>query len=160
MQISNGGSSPAYDRSAVVKTAASDKDDGSTVAASSGKSDGVTQDDAVSISSAGAAAAAQSQSQSQSQPVGNTSAAAGSTASTSNTDGTDSSGDTATDGSADASADASATATAGGAVKSFAYGSLGLDNPDKPPENTNPFYTAGRWLAAGITIGGLISLLI
>ncbi|MFM0241843.1 hypothetical protein [Paraburkholderia phytofirmans] len=45
------------------------------------------------------------------------------------------------------------------AVKSFAYGTLGLERPDQPQEAYNAFYTAGRWLAAGITIGGIISLL-
>ncbi|REE23521.1 hypothetical protein B0G71_6779 [Paraburkholderia sp. BL27I4N3] len=45
------------------------------------------------------------------------------------------------------------------AVKSFAYGTLGLERPDQPQEAHNAFYTAGRWLAAGITIGGIISLL-
>ncbi len=46
------------------------------------------------------------------------------------------------------------------AVKSFAYGTLGLERPDQPHEERNAFYTAGRWLAAGITLGGIISLLI
>ncbi|REG50759.1 hypothetical protein B0G80_7220 [Paraburkholderia sp. BL6669N2] len=45
------------------------------------------------------------------------------------------------------------------AVKSFAYGTLGLERPDQPQEAHNAFYTAGRWLAAGITIGGIVSLL-
>ncbi|PTB21385.1 hypothetical protein C9I57_06920 [Trinickia symbiotica] len=43
-------------------------------------------------------------------------------------------------------------------VKSFTYGTLGLERPDKPEEETNGYYTAGRWLAAGITLGGLIAL--
>jgi hypothetical protein len=44
-------------------------------------------------------------------------------------------------------------------LESFAYGTLGLERPDQTQQETNTFYTAGRWLAAGITIGGLISLL-
>lgn len=44
-------------------------------------------------------------------------------------------------------------------VKSFAYGSLGLERPDQPQSDTNPGYTAGRWVAAGITIAGLVALL-
>lgn len=44
-------------------------------------------------------------------------------------------------------------------VKAFAYGALGLERPDQPHDQRNAFYTAGKWLAAGITIGGLISLL-
>ncbi|WP_165848158.1 hypothetical protein [Paraburkholderia lacunae] len=59
--------------------------------------------------------------------------------------------------SASAADDASATDVS--AAKSFAYGTLGLERPDRPHEKHNAFYTAGRWLAAGITIGGLISLL-
>ena len=45
-------------------------------------------------------------------------------------------------------------------LKSLTYGTLGLERPDQSKENTNPFYTAGRWIAAGLTIGGLISLLV
>ena len=44
-------------------------------------------------------------------------------------------------------------------VKAFAYGALGLERPDQPHDERNGFYTAGKWLAAGLTIGGLISLL-
>jgi hypothetical protein len=44
-------------------------------------------------------------------------------------------------------------------VKAFAYGALGLERPDQPQDERNSFYTAGKWLAAGLTIGGLISLL-
>jgi hypothetical protein len=45
-------------------------------------------------------------------------------------------------------------------LKSLAYGTLGLERPDQSQENRNPFYTAGRWIAAGLTIGGIISLLV
>lgn len=45
-------------------------------------------------------------------------------------------------------------------LKSFTYGTLGLERPDQPQDNTNPSYTAGRWLAAGLMIGGIISLLV
>ncbi|MFM0556007.1 hypothetical protein P0D69_34310 [Paraburkholderia sediminicola] len=57
------------------------------------------------------------------------------------------------------SADEGTPASGVSAVKSFAYGTLGLERPDQPQEAHNAFYTAGRWLAAGITIGGIISLL-
>jgi len=43
-------------------------------------------------------------------------------------------------------------------VKSFTYGVLGLERPGEA-KDPNELYTAGRWLAAGLTIGGLISLL-
>jgi hypothetical protein len=46
------------------------------------------------------------------------------------------------------------------AVQSFAYGTLGLERPDQPQDESNAFYTAGRWLAAGITVGGIVSLLV
>ncbi|WOD16717.1 hypothetical protein [Paraburkholderia kirstenboschensis] len=60
---------------------------------------------------------------------------------------------------ADAGSDGESPADSS-AVKSFAYGTLGLERPDQPHEERNAFYTAGRWLAAGITLGGIISLLI
>lgn len=46
------------------------------------------------------------------------------------------------------------------AVKSLTYGVLGLERPDLPQENHNEFYSTGRWLAAGLAIGGLISILV
>jgi hypothetical protein len=46
------------------------------------------------------------------------------------------------------------------AVKSLAYGTLGLERPDQPQQDRNEFYTAGRWIAAGLTIGGIISLMV
>ncbi|GLU32773.1 hypothetical protein WKR88_13450 [Trinickia caryophylli] len=45
------------------------------------------------------------------------------------------------------------------AVKSFTYGTLGLERPDQPQEAGNEYYTAGRWLAAGVTLWGIIALL-
>jgi hypothetical protein len=107
-------------------------------AAQTGTSGTSSQDDAVNISADGAALAAQAAQSAQSAQSGNMTQ-----------DGTasDSSGSGATD------SDVSP-------VKSFAYGSLGLERPDQPQSDGNTFYTAGRWLAAGITIGGLVSLLI
>jgi hypothetical protein len=46
------------------------------------------------------------------------------------------------------------------AIKSLTYGVFGLERPDLPQENHNEFYTAGRWLAAGLAVGGLISILV
>jgi cytoskeletal protein RodZ len=68
-------------------------------------------------------------------------------------------GNTGQDGAASDSASEGAPASGVSAVKSFAYGTLGLERPDQPQEERNAFYTAGRWLAAGITLGGIISLL-
>ncbi|CAE6760903.1 hypothetical protein R75465_03149 [Paraburkholderia aspalathi] len=63
------------------------------------------------------------------------------------------------DGEVSDSAGGSVSTTDTSAVKAFAYGTLGLERPDQPHEERNAFYTAGRWLAAGLTIGGIISLL-
>jgi hypothetical protein len=68
-------------------------------------------------------------------------------------------GNAVQDGGVSDSAGEGASTTGVSAVKSFAYGTLGLERPDQPHEERNAFYTAGRWLAAGITIGGIISLL-
>ncbi|MBW9108080.1 hypothetical protein JNB89_30490 [Paraburkholderia phenoliruptrix] len=95
-----------------------------------------SQDDAVHISSQGAAAAAQ-------EVTGSEGAVDGASASA-----------------ADMAAEGNGAASDSSAVKSFAYGTLGLERPDQPHEARNAFYTAGRWLAAGITLGGIISLLI
>jgi hypothetical protein len=69
-------------------------------------------------------------------------------------------GNTAQDSAQSDSAGASAPESGASAVQSFAYGTLGLERPDQPQEERNAFYTAGRWLAAGITVGGIVSLLV
>lgn len=100
------------------------------------------QDDAVQISTDGAAAAAQD---------GNATAAAAAQ------DGITTA--TAQDGAGSDSAGDGAPESGASAVQSFAYGTLGLERPDQSQEDRDTFYTAGRWLAAGLTIGGIISLL-
>ncbi|SAK80736.1 hypothetical protein AWB80_05098 [Caballeronia pedi] len=45
-------------------------------------------------------------------------------------------------------------------VKSFAYGALGLERPEVQATDTNGFYTAGKWVAAAVTIGGIVSLFV
>jgi hypothetical protein len=114
------------------KTAANDS------GAQSSTSGTPSQDDAVNISADGAALAAQATPTAQSTQTG----------------------DTAQDGTAGDSSGSGDTDSDVSPVKSFAYGSLGLERPDQPQSDGNTFYTAGRWLAAGITIGGLVSLLI
>lgn len=82
-------------------------------------------------------------------------------------------GNTSGDAAGDASGDAAGTAsaqiegqaqahdpTSPSAVKSFTYGTLGLERPDQPQEAGNEYYTAGRWLAAGATLWGIIALLV
>ena len=44
-------------------------------------------------------------------------------------------------------------------VKSLVYGALGLQRPDQPAD-PNHAYAVGQWIAAGITLGGIISLFI
>ena len=110
-------------------------------AAQTGTSGTSSQDDAVNISADGAALAAQAAQNAQSAQSAQT-------------------GDTAQDGTASDSSGSSDTDADVSPVKSFAYGSLGLERPDQPQSDGNTFYTAGRWLAAGITIGGLVSLLV
>lgn len=119
----------------------------------------------VSISPEGAAAASRAQTTDQANAR---------TATASTDTGTDTETDMDTDTLASAVtdsdiADPSATDDATGGteaspatvspVKAFAYGALGLERPDQPQDERNSFYTAGKWLAAGLTIGGLISLL-
>lgn len=42
------------------------------------------------------------------------------------------------------------------AVKSFAYGALGLENPKEAAKNTDSAYGVGKWAAAAATVGSLI----
>ncbi|CAH8202966.1 hypothetical protein [Vibrio aestuarianus] len=49
--------------------------------------------------------------------------------------------------------------TVGDKVESFAHGALGLDHPDKIPEEEDDSYSAGQYLSAAATIGGLLLLL-
>ncbi|WP_111935116.1 hypothetical protein [Paraburkholderia bryophila] len=46
------------------------------------------------------------------------------------------------------------------AVKSFDGGTLGFERPDQPEQDRHAFYTVGRWVAAGFTVGVMISLLV
>lgn len=44
-------------------------------------------------------------------------------------------------------------------MKSLVYGALGLERPDQEAD-PNHAYTVGKWIAAGITLGGIVSLFI
>jgi len=51
------------------------------------------------------------------------------------------------------------------AVKSFTYGVLNLPDPaadpaPAPTQTENSYFTAGRWAAAAVTVGTLISLVV
>ena len=115
--------------------------DGSTNVASS-----TSQDDAVQISPQGYAAA------STDDIADSDDAASDATDAADTTDTSDTSDVT------DASAATSAPSDAP-PVKSLVYGALGLERPDAPAD-PNHTYTIGRWIAAGITLGGIISLFI
>jgi hypothetical protein len=127
-----------------------------------------SQDSAVTISPEGAAIAAQDASSTQSDVTTQSAAPSNTAGGTTDASNADSANDpSATDSSSDASAngttgnsDTSGGTTNASPLKSFTYGTLGLERPDQSQDNRNPFYTAGRWLAAGLTIGGIISLLV
>ncbi|WP_321953854.1 hypothetical protein [Paraburkholderia bannensis] len=112
-----------------------------------------SQDDAVEISPQGYAAASND-------------ASAGTSAGASidpSADDTDDPTDQATDATTAAQGSTTAGESADQAnaqpMRSLVYGALGLARPDQPPD-PNHAYSFGRWVAAGITIGGLISLFI
>jgi hypothetical protein len=82
----------------------------------------------------------------------------------------DSDQDSDTDNGATEAAGADSGATDPSAVKSFVYGTLGLERPGAEPPaapqpqaasvaNSDSYYNAGRWLAAAATVGTIVSLL-
>lgn len=155
MQVSNTASSSTLTQPGPTGNAVADPPSASadqaaaTSATSTAKSP--SQDDAVNISPEGAASAAR-------ETGSTTSAHTDNNGDTGAPGKTESSTPSTTASTADDSGDASATSDSS-ALKSFTYGTLGLERPDQPQSDQNPFYTAGRWLAAGLTIGGIISLL-
>ncbi|GAL12145.1 hypothetical protein JCM19233_3137 [Vibrio astriarenae] len=61
---------------------------------------------------------------------------------------------------AQAPQDTATKETKGNTVESFAYGALGMDHPDTVKEQNDPSYTAGQYVSAAATIGGLLLMLI
>ncbi|WP_429499771.1 hypothetical protein ACQUFY_19075 [Robbsia andropogonis] len=57
------------------------------------------------------------------------------------------------------SADAEKTAEKPSPIKSLTYGALGLPSPEEQAKNTNKAYSAGKWIAALGTIGGIIAMI-
>ena len=47
-----------------------------------------------------------------------------------------------------------------GGVKSFAYGALGMDHPDKVEQKEDDSYTAGQFLKAAATVGSVIAMFV
>ena len=108
-----------------------------------------SQDDAVQISPQGYAAASTDDTADSEDAATDASDA---------TDVSDTSDATDTSDAASAT-DATSTPASAQPVKSLVYGALGLERPDAPAD-PNHTYTLGRWIAAGITLGGIISLFI
>ncbi|MDN3609567.1 hypothetical protein ACODM8_03250 [Vibrio ostreicida] len=50
--------------------------------------------------------------------------------------------------------------TVGDKVESFAHGALGIDQPDKIKEEEDGAYSAGQYLSAAATVGGILLALI
>ena len=45
-------------------------------------------------------------------------------------------------------------------MESFAHGALGMDHPDKIEEEDDSSYSAGQYLSAAVTIGGILLALV
>ncbi|WP_244145755.1 hypothetical protein [Paraburkholderia tropica] len=135
------------------------------VSASTGSTDDAvtSQDDTVRISPRGYAAAANDDSiadDGNDINVDDSGDSATADASADGADGSetriDSTDGAQTDGSTDGSGD---TAPNAQPVKSLVYGAFGLERPDQAPD-PNQAYSTGRWIAAAITVGGIVSLFI
>ncbi|KIF45341.1 hypothetical protein M445_21980 [Vibrio owensii 47666-1] len=50
--------------------------------------------------------------------------------------------------------------TVGDKVESFAHGALGMDHPDTIEEEEDGSYSAGQYLSAALTVGGIILALV
>ena len=48
----------------------------------------------------------------------------------------------------------------GGDLESFVFGALGLDHPEEIDENGDPSYSAGQYVKAAATVGGMIAMFI
>ncbi|GIU30340.1 hypothetical protein L2719_09495 [Shewanella schlegeliana] len=47
-----------------------------------------------------------------------------------------------------------------GDLESFVFGALGLDHPEEIDENGDPSYSAGQYVKAAATVGGMIAMFI
>jgi hypothetical protein len=108
-----------------------------------------SQDDAVQISPQGYAAASTDDTADSGDAAADANDATDASDTSDASDGTDTS----------AATDATSTPADAQPMKSLVYGALGLERPDAPAD-PNHTYTLGRWIAAGITLGGIISLFI
>jgi hypothetical protein len=152
-QVSDGQSSAATSAGGSAATADRNTQDGVQAASSA---PGVS----VSISPQAAAAAARDAAASGS----GSSASADSSDDASAADGNVDEGDVDLDGTSGNTSATDPSATDGPSqpsdTKSFTYGVLGLERPDQTKQDENQSYSIGRWVAAGLTIGGIISLFV
>ncbi|CAG9207106.1 conserved hypothetical protein [Paraburkholderia tropica] len=122
-----------------------------------------SQDDAVRISPQGYAAAANDDSiddDGNELNVDDSGDSATPDASADGADGGTAIADSSDSGQTDASADGNGDAAANAQpMKSLVYGAFGLERPDQEPD-PNQAYSTGRWIAAAITVGGIVSLFI
>lgn len=54
----------------------------------------------------------------------------------------------------------SAEKSVGDKVESFAHGALGMDHPDTIKEEEDDSYSAGQFVSAAATIGGILLMLV
>ncbi|WP_321947536.1 hypothetical protein [Paraburkholderia sp. J10-1] len=126
-----------------------------------------SQDDAVRISPQGYAAASTDDSADSDLAASEATDATDAGDATESADATDATdaadvsdmADTSDTGDTADTSDGGSTPTNAQPMKSLVYGALGLERPDVPAD-PNHTYTIGRWIAAGITLGGIISLFI
>lgn len=156
------GDGAAYTRSSNTDVTTTTTQNGAVKTDASDSATPASQDDAVEISPQGYAAASNDAAADDSTgdaTAAATDVASGSATNAATTASTDAATDSVTNATTGASPGESSSQANAQPVRSLVYGALGLARPDQPPD-PNHAYSFGRWLAAGITIGGLISLLI
>ncbi|CAH0534648.1 hypothetical protein VST7929_02598 [Vibrio stylophorae] len=45
-------------------------------------------------------------------------------------------------------------------LESFTYGALGMDHPEDVKKNNDEYYTAGQFLSAAATVGGILLMVV
>ncbi|MEX3841502.1 hypothetical protein [Paraburkholderia sp. BR10882] len=147
-QFANGSANTSTLRAGAASDQA-ERDGTQSSHASTNVAPSTSQDEAVQISPQGYAAAWTDDSADSGDAAADTSDASDTSDTSDTGDATDTSDAT----------DATSTPANAQPVKSLVYGALGLERPDAPAD-PNHTYTLGRWIAAGITLGGIISLFI
>jgi hypothetical protein len=153
------GDGAAYTRSSNTDVTTSTTQNGAVKTDAGASTTPTSQDDAVEISPQGYAAAASNDTSTDASDDASDDVSGSTATDAASTTATDATTDAATGTTADASAGETSDQANAQPMRSLVYGALGLARPDQPPD-PNHAYSFGRWLAAGITIGGLISLFI